>query len=85
MMQIVGAFAEFEREMLRQRTRLTVLMPPAGKDVSAGAALSGRSLKKEILKLIKKGLTAAEAARLFRVHPATISRLLQSNKSVSKD
>ena len=42
-MQMVGAFAEFERAMLKERT--------------------------------KAGLDAA--ARLFGVHPATVSRLLR--------
>ena len=45
MMQMVGAIAEFERAMLKERTH-------AGK-------------------------TAADAARLFGVHPATVSRWLQ--------
>jgi DNA invertase Pin-like site-specific DNA recombinase len=45
MMQMVGAFAEFERAMLR--------------------------------KMVSKGSkSAADAARLFKVHPATVSRLL---------
>ena len=39
MMQMVGAFAEFERAMLRERTKV-VWIPPVGKDASAG---DGRS------------------------------------------
>jgi DNA invertase Pin-like site-specific DNA recombinase len=35
MMQMVGAFAEFERAMLRERTK-AVWIPPVGKDASAG-------------------------------------------------
>lgn len=36
--------------------------------------------QQEILKLVKKGRkTAAAAARLFGVHPATVSRLLHKN------
>src|ERR1700737_4358393 len=35
MMQMVGAFAEFERAMLRERTKV-VWIPPVGKDASAG-------------------------------------------------
>jgi DNA invertase Pin-like site-specific DNA recombinase len=34
-------------------------------------------VQQQILKLVKKGKTAAEAARLFGVHPATVGRLLQ--------
>jgi DNA invertase Pin-like site-specific DNA recombinase len=77
MMQMVGSFAEFEREVLRERTKAG--LKAARKDGRVG----GRRPKlkpeqqKEIVRLVTKGKkTAAEAARLFGVHPATISRLL---------
>jgi DNA invertase Pin-like site-specific DNA recombinase len=81
MMQIVGSFAEFERAMLRERTRF-------GLDVArTQGRVGGRRPKlkahqqQEIVLLINSGQkTAANAARLFNVHPATISRLLQRNK-----
>ena len=78
MMQMVGSFAEFERAMLKERTKAGV--DAARKDGRIG----GRPPKlkshqqQEIVKLVKKGQkTAADAARLFGVHPATVSRLLQ--------
>jgi DNA invertase Pin-like site-specific DNA recombinase len=78
MMQMVGAFAEFERAMLKQRTK-------AGLDAARKEGrIGGRRPKlkpqqqQEIVKLVKRGKkTAADAARLFGVHPATVSRLLQ--------
>jgi DNA invertase Pin-like site-specific DNA recombinase len=81
MMQIVASFAEFERAMLRERTR-------SGLDEARKQGrLGGRRHKlrpdqqEEIVSLIHTGQkTAAAAARLFNVHPATISRLLQRNK-----
>src|SRR5436309_4676434 len=77
MMQMVGAFAEFERAMLRERTK-------AGLDSARREGrIGGRRPKltvqqqSEIRKMISKGRkTAADAARLFKVHPATVSRLL---------
>jgi transposase-like protein len=37
--------------------------------------------RQEIVNLVKTGQkTAADAARLFNVHPATVSRLMQLNK-----
>ena len=77
MMQMVGAFAEFERAMLKERTK-------AGLDVARQEGrIGGRRPKltlqqqAEIRKMISKGhKTAADAARLFKVHPATVSRLL---------
>jgi DNA invertase Pin-like site-specific DNA recombinase len=77
MMQMVGAFAEFERAMLRERTK-------AGLDAAREEGrIGGRRPKLtpqqqlEIKKMVSKGTkTAADAARLFKVHPATVSRLL---------
>lgn len=77
MMQMVGAFAEFERAMLRERTK-------AGLDAARrDGRIGGRRPKltpqqqSEIQKMLSKGdKTAADAARLFKVHPATVSRLM---------
>jgi DNA invertase Pin-like site-specific DNA recombinase len=77
MMQMVGAFAEFERAILRERTK-----------AGLGAArkrgcIGGRRPKlrpvqqDEIVSMVSTGTkTAADAARLFNVHPATVSRIL---------
>ena len=78
MMQIVGTFAEFERAMLRERTQ-------NGLDAARKQGrIGGRrpKLKKhqqhEIVRLVNSGQkSAADAARLFNVHPSTISRLLK--------
>lgn len=78
MMQMVGAFAEFERAMLKERTK-------AGLDAARkDGRIGGRPPKLkpqqrlEIVRLVTKGKkTAADAARLFGVHPATVSRLLR--------
>src|SRR5438067_10059942 len=77
MMQMVGAFAEFERAMLRERTK-------AGLDSARREGrIGGRpprltpQQQSEIRKMVSKGhKTAADAARLFKIHPATVSRLL---------
>ena len=77
MMQMVGSFAEFERAMLRERTR-------AGLESARDEGrIGGRRPKllpqqqTEVLKMVTQGKkTAADAARLFNVHPATIGRLL---------
>ena len=81
MMQIVGAFAEFEREMLKERTRKGI------ETTRKEGRIGGRHFKlkefqqKEILNLVNSGQkTAADAARLFNVHPATVSRLIRLTK-----
>jgi hypothetical protein len=77
MMQMVGAFAEFERAILRERTK-------SGLDAARKQGrIGGRRPKlrpnqqDEIATMVSAGTkTAADAARLFNVHPATVSRLL---------
>lgn len=79
MMKFLGVFAEFEREMLRERTRAG--LDAARQEGRIGGRRPKLSLvqKKEIVKLVNSGeKTGAEVARLFNVHPSTVSRLLQS-------
>ncbi len=79
MLQMIGAFAEFERAILRERTK-------AGLDAARKRGrIGGRRPKlrpdqqDEIVEMVSKGTkTAADAARLFNVHPATVSRILAS-------
>jgi DNA invertase Pin-like site-specific DNA recombinase len=77
MMQMIGVFAEFERAMLRDRTRSG--LEAAKKQGRFG----GRRPKlqahqqEEIVQMVRSGnKSAADAARLFNVHPSTVSRLL---------
>lgn len=86
MMQMVGAFAEFERSMLRERTK-------AGLDSARREGrIGGRRPKltpqqqAEITRMVSRGeKTAADAARLFKIHPATVSRLLSQALSHERD
>src|SRR5438270_7433217 len=73
MMQMVGAFAEFERSMLRERTK-------AGLDAARQEGrIGGRPPKlppqqqAEIRRMVSRG---DQTAPLFRNHPATVCRLL---------
>ncbi len=83
MMHLVSVFAEFERAMLKERTK-------AGLDAArAEGRIGGRRPKlsprqqAEIRKMVSNGdKTAADAARLFKVHPATISRLLAREPAI---
>jgi DNA invertase Pin-like site-specific DNA recombinase len=77
MMQIVGSFAEFERAMLRERTRNGLLA--ARKEGRIGGRPPKLTVRQqqEIVSLVKSGQkTLADAARLFNVHPSTVTRLL---------
>jgi DNA invertase Pin-like site-specific DNA recombinase len=77
MMQMVGAFAEFERAMLRGRTKAG--LETARREGRIGGRRAKLSLQQQadVRKMVSKGdKTAADAARLFKIHPATLSRLL---------
>lgn len=82
LMQIVGTFAEFERAMLRERT-LTGLNAARQQGRIGGRRPKLRAQQQEeIVQLVVSGQkSAADAARLFDVHPATVSRLLSRHKA----
>lgn len=78
MMRIVGAVPEFERTLLKERTK--VGLEAARHEDRIGRrrpALSPQQQTEIVTMASRDGKTAADAARLFRVHPATVSgRLL---------
>lgn len=81
MMQMVGSFAEFEREIIRERTK-------AGLDAArAEGRIGGRKPKlreeqrKDIIEnILSDRKTAAQMARLYDVSEATISRVMAKNR-----
>ena len=74
MMHIIGAFAEFERNIISERT----LAGLAQTKKKSGRRFKLNTFQREqALSMIKDtDKTAADIARLFRVHPATICRLI---------
>ena len=77
MMQMVGAFAEFERAMLRERTKTGLDAARAEGRIGGRRPKLSPQQQTEIRKMVARGdKTAADAARLFKIHPATVSRLL---------
>jgi DNA invertase Pin-like site-specific DNA recombinase len=77
MMQMIGSFAEFERAVIRERTRAGLAAARAEGRVGGRPSKLQPNQAKEIRAMVSSGRkTAAEAARLFGVHPATVSRLM---------
>jgi DNA invertase Pin-like site-specific DNA recombinase len=75
MMQMLGSFAEFERAMVRERTRAGLkLAREQGRKGGRRPKLMAHQ-KTEILAMLAAGRAGAEIARIFRVHRATISRV----------
>jgi len=77
MMQMLGSFAEFERSMVRERTRAGLAAArDRGVKVGRPAKLSPHQ-QQEIIRTVRAGSkTAADAARLFGLHRSSITRLL---------
>jgi len=77
MMQIIGAFAEFERNLIRERTSAGIERAKAlGKHLGRRSKLTEEQ-QIEIIRSVRAGeKSQAELARLFRVSPSAICRLL---------
>jgi DNA invertase Pin-like site-specific DNA recombinase len=74
--QILGSFAEFERSMIRERTRAgLVTARKQGRIGGRPPKLSAPQLK-EIAAMLKAGRSQAEVARLFAVSASTICRII---------
>jgi len=77
MMQMVKAFAEFERAMLRERTKAGLNAARREGRIGGRRPKLSPQQQAEIRWMVSRGdKTAADAARLFRIHPATVCRLL---------
>lgn len=81
MMQMIGSFAEYEREMIRERTRAGLQAARRqGRVGGRPPALNAEQRDTAIRMITQEGWTAADVARLFNVHPSTISRLVSAQR-----
>ena len=77
LMQMVGSFAEFERAMIRERTQAGLAVARAEGRIGGRRPKLGPLQQAAVVDMVTSGRqTQAAAARVFHVHPATISRLL---------
>lgn len=77
MMQMCGAFAEFERAMVRERTKVGLLAAAARGHRRGRPPKLSQDQRAEIVDMVTTGRgTNAEAARIYKVNPGTISRVL---------
>ena len=81
LMQMVGSFAEFERAMIRERPRAGLVAARARGRVGGRRPKLSPQQHAAIVDMVHPGRQSqADAARLFRVHPATVSRLLTAHR-----
>ena len=77
MLQMLGAFAEFERSMVRERTRLGLLAAREQGRVGGRPPKLSANQQAEAIRMVNSGdKTVSDVARLFHVHRSSISRLI---------
>jgi DNA invertase Pin-like site-specific DNA recombinase len=77
MMQMLGSFAELEREMIRERARAGLREARTKGHLSERKPKITAEQRKEIVEAVSSGRkSSAATARLFKIHPATVSRIV---------
>jgi DNA invertase Pin-like site-specific DNA recombinase len=76
-MQIIGVFAEFERAMIRERTKLGLDRARANGHIGGGRYKLSPDQQVEAIRMVRSGeKSQAEVAKLFPVSKATVSRMM---------
>jgi DNA invertase Pin-like site-specific DNA recombinase len=80
LMQMLGSFAEFEREMIRERTKLGLARARLEGRVGGNRAALTPKQQATALKMIDEGKSQSEVAEIFKVHRSTICRLVSERR-----
>ncbi len=84
MMQMVGAFAEFERAMIRERTSVGLAAARAEGRVGGRRPKLDAAKRREVAESVISGRkTGAEMARLFGISQPTVSRIVAQHRTAS--
>jgi DNA invertase Pin-like site-specific DNA recombinase len=77
-MHVIGAIAQFERELIKERTRVGIAAAKrAGRKLGRRFKLSEED-RTQIVHLVREGkMTPADCARTYHLHQSNISRLLE--------
>jgi DNA invertase Pin-like site-specific DNA recombinase len=77
-MQVVGSFSEFERSIIKERTKLGLARARANGRIGGGRYKLSPTQQAEAIKMIRLGANSqAEIAELFNVDQSTISRMMK--------
>ena len=80
MLQMLGAFAEFERQMIRERTKLGLARARLEGRIGGNQASLTPKQQAHALEMIDAGKSQSEVAALFKVHRSTICRLVSERR-----
>jgi DNA invertase Pin-like site-specific DNA recombinase len=77
MMNMLGAFNQFEREIIKERTKLGLKRARANGRIGGGRFILSKTQQAAALRMVDSGeKTQTEVAELFDVSKATLSRLI---------
>ena len=78
MMNMLGSFNQFEREIIKERTKLGLLRARANGRIGGGRYKLSATQQAEAIKMIRLGeKSQAKIAELFNVDRSTISRMMK--------
>ena len=84
MMNMLACFAQFERQMIKERTKLGIARARAeGRWGNAKFALTPIQ-QKEAIRMVAEGRSQAEVARVFGIHRSTLWRLLSERRVLER-
>jgi DNA invertase Pin-like site-specific DNA recombinase len=84
MMNMLACFAQFERQMIKERTKLGIARARAeGRWGNAKFALTPIQ-QKEALQMVAEGRSQAEVAKLFGIQRSTLWRLLSERRVLER-
>ena len=82
--RVLGSFAEFEREMIRERTKLGLVRARLEGRVGGNRASLTPKQQAHALAMVGEGKSQSEVAEVFRVHRSTICRLLSERRVLER-
>ena len=84
MMQMVGAFAEFERAMIRERTSAGLAVARAEGRIGGRRMKLDTAKRREIAESVVSGRkSGADMARLYNISQPTVSRIVAAHRAAS--
>ena len=82
LMQVLGSFAEFEWEMIRERAKLGLARPRAEGRIGGKRAVLTLKQQQHALAMVDEGKSQSEVAELFGVHRSMICRLVSERRAI---
>jgi DNA invertase Pin-like site-specific DNA recombinase len=80
LVQVLGSFAEFEREMIRERTKLGLARARAEGRIGGKRCSLTLKQQQHAFAMVDEGRSQSEVAQLFSVHRSTICRLVSERR-----